>query len=98
MGVAFDVSASNKVLCEIVSRSGLASAWLCSLIETSDRVKWDSLISEDFIFEVSSQSLKRRTFTFSSRLQLLLSGSAFKSSISGSEYISVHLCIVVQFI
>ena len=26
--------------------------WLCSLIETSDRVKWDSLISEDFIFAV----------------------------------------------
>ena len=34
--------------------------WSRSLIETSDRVKWDSLISKDFIFEVSSQSLKRR--------------------------------------
>ena len=36
-----------------------------------------------------------------SRLQLLLSSSGFKSSrfwISGSEYISEHLCIVMQFI
>ena len=34
--------------------------WPCSLIETSDRVKWDSLIAKGFIFEVSSQALKRR--------------------------------------
>ena len=34
--------------------------WPCSLIETSDRVKWDSLITKGFILEVSSQSLKRR--------------------------------------
>ena len=30
------------------------------LIETSDRVKWDSLITKGFISEVSSQLLKRR--------------------------------------
>ena len=30
------------------------------LVETLDRVKWDSLIAKGFIFEVSSQSLKRR--------------------------------------
>ena len=34
--------------------------WPRSLIETSDRVKWDSLIAKGFILEVSSQSLKRR--------------------------------------
>ena len=34
--------------------------WPCSLIETSDRVKWDSMITKGFILEVSSQSLKRR--------------------------------------
>ena len=34
--------------------------WPCSLIETSDRVKWDSLIAKGFICQVSSQSLKRR--------------------------------------
>ena len=34
--------------------------WPCSFIETSDRVKWESLIAKGFIFEVSSQSLKRR--------------------------------------
>ena len=34
--------------------------WPCSLIKTSDRVKWDSLIAKGFIFEVSSQSVKQR--------------------------------------
>ena len=36
------------------------SRWPCSLIETSDIVKWDSLFLKSFIFEVSIQLLKRR--------------------------------------
>ena len=40
---------------------GLVLLFSCSLVlETSDRVKWDSLIAKGFIFEASSQSLKRR--------------------------------------
>ena len=53
-----------------------------SLVETSDRVKWDSLISED-LFEVSSQSLKRREAE---------KMSTFRSSLFASRHLPIVLC------
>ena len=47
----------ESVLCQWLAYNLL---WPCSLTETSDRVNWDSLITKNLIFEVSSQSLKRR--------------------------------------
>ena len=81
---------------------------VCSLIELN-RVKWDSLIAKGFIFEVLSQSLKRReaeiTINPNARtgehlivlIQLLLHGSKLSEFIQSDAPSNTLLLIPNKF-